>query len=200
MMTKRIVICTDGTWNTPDQENETNVIHMARSISPLSDGTPQVVFYDSGVGTDVGEGFFGRIQKFIGGVTGRGLDKNIEDAYRFLVLNYEEGDKVYLFGFSRGAYTVRSPSSRRGSRVFTPTSAVGKQSTTFRTARSNGYGRPPRQAVSRSIRRISVSSSARSSTASSTRTIGAGGSSASSRAKLALHPPRASTSARARGT
>ncbi|MBD2441391.1 DUF2235 domain-containing protein [Nostoc sp. FACHB-110] len=45
---------------------------------------------------------------YLGGATGLGIDQNIEDCYRFLVLNYVPGDEIYLFGFSRGAYTVRS--------------------------------------------------------------------------------------------
>ena len=103
-MTKRIVICSDGTWNQPNQEFPTNVVKAARAILPLdSSGTIQAVFYDPGVGSE--GGFWERIR---GGVTGKGLDKNIQDAYRFLMQNYEPGDEVILSGFSRGAYTVRS--------------------------------------------------------------------------------------------
>jgi hypothetical protein len=61
-----------------------------------------VVFYDWGLGTT------NIIDKIKGGVTGAGIDKNIRDAYRFLVHNYAPGDEIHLFGFSRGAYTVRS--------------------------------------------------------------------------------------------
>ncbi len=101
---KRIVICSDGTWSTPDRELPTNVTRMARAVLPTApDGAAQVVFYDAGVGT---EGSW--LWRLLGGVSGRGLEKNIRDCYRFLVHNYEEGDEIYLFGFSRGAYTVRS--------------------------------------------------------------------------------------------
>ena len=106
---KRIVICSDGTWNTADQKNggeyrPTNVVKMARTISAVSkDGISQVVFYDEGVGADK----WG-LDRLTGGAFGRGLDKNIEDAYRFLMRNYIKGDEIFLFGFSRGAYTVRS--------------------------------------------------------------------------------------------
>ena len=62
---------------------------------------PQQVFYDWGVGSYGG-------QRISGGAFGAGLDKNIQDAYRFLVHNYVKGDEIYLFGFSRGAYTARS--------------------------------------------------------------------------------------------
>ena len=100
---KRIVICSDGTWQTPNQKNPTHVVEMARSVSPTApDGTTQVVLYDWGVGTE------GRIRRLAGGISGQGIRRNIRDCYRFLVHNYEDGDEIYLFGFSRGAYTVRS--------------------------------------------------------------------------------------------
>ncbi|MDZ7291495.1 MAG: DUF2235 domain-containing protein [candidate division KSB1 bacterium] len=107
-MPKRIVVCSDGTWNTPDQRDgkvfcPTNVVKMARAIAPLArDGWAQVVFYDEGVGTHWG------LDRLTGGAFGVGLSKNIKDAYLFLINNYIDGDEIYLFGFSRGAYTVRS--------------------------------------------------------------------------------------------
>lgn len=98
---KRIVIFSDGTWNSPEQSEPTNVLMLARGIQPLAaDGVEQVTFYDWGVGTDR--------KKMMGGVSGEGIDKNIQDCYRFLVHNYNLGDQIFLFGFSRGAYTVRS--------------------------------------------------------------------------------------------
>ena len=101
---KRIVICSDGTWNTPDTERPTNVTRIARAVLPCDPGgTVQVVFYDAGVGTE-GPWFW----RVLGGVSGKGIEKNIRDCYRFLMHNYEPGDEIYLFGFSRGAYTVRS--------------------------------------------------------------------------------------------
>ena len=63
-------------------------------------GTEQVAFYDWGVGTDR--------KKMAGGISGVGIDKNIMDCYRFIVHNYDPGDALYFFGFSRGAYTARS--------------------------------------------------------------------------------------------
>lgn len=103
-MNKRIVICADGTWNRPEKDLKvdfpTNVLRLARAINPIAaDGKPQQVFYDWGVGSYYDE--------VIGGATGRGLHKNIMDGYRYLVQNYSPGDEIYLFGFSRGAYTVR---------------------------------------------------------------------------------------------
>ena len=97
---KRIVICADGTWNDPQDEHPTNVLRVARAISPLAaDGRPQVVFYDWGVGS-----YYATVR---GGASGLGIMKNIQDAYRFIVQNYQSGDEIFLFGFSRGAYTVR---------------------------------------------------------------------------------------------
>ena len=97
---KRIAVFADGTWNSPEKGRATNVLRMARAIKPESDGTKQVVFYDWGVGTDR--------KKLSGGLTGAGIDKNIMDCYRFLVHNYDAGDHLFFFGFSRGAYTARS--------------------------------------------------------------------------------------------
>lgn len=107
-MGKRLIICCDGTWNTPDQKDKgvpspSNVVKMAAAVSPTGkDGKTQVVFYDQGVGTG------NWMDKLAGGLTGKGLTKNVEDAYRFLCYNYEPDDEIYCFGFSRGAYTARS--------------------------------------------------------------------------------------------
>jgi uncharacterized protein (DUF2235 family) len=98
---KRIVICSDGTWNDPEDEHPTNVLRLARAIKPIaSDGVKQVVFYDWGVGS-----YYAMVR---GGTTGLGMMKNIQDGYRFIVQNFHPGDELFLFGFSRGAYTVRS--------------------------------------------------------------------------------------------
>ncbi|MBE9208427.1 DUF2235 domain-containing protein [Nostoc sp. LEGE 06077] len=98
---KRLVICCDGTWQQLASPYPSNVVKLAQSVKPIAqDGVPQIVFYDEGIGSES--------QKVLGGATGLGIDRNIEDGYRFLVLNYVPGDEIYLFGFSRGAYTVRS--------------------------------------------------------------------------------------------
>ena len=107
-MTRRLIVCSDGTWNTPEKKDRgvfapSNVVKMARASLPLSpDGTPQILFYDPGVGTG------NVLDKYSGGIFGIGLSQNVKDAYRFLMDNHVEGDDIYLFGFSRGAYTVRS--------------------------------------------------------------------------------------------
>jgi uncharacterized protein (DUF2235 family) len=97
---KRIAIFSDGTWKSPEEEGTTNVLRMARAVRPTAASAEQVAFYDWGVGTDR--------KKLAGGITGAGIDKNIMDCYRFIVHNYNPGDHLFFFGFSRGAYTVRS--------------------------------------------------------------------------------------------
>ena len=100
---RRLIVCCDGTWKAAESKTVTNVTYMARALAPTAlDGTTQVVFHDPGVGTG------NVVDKVSGGAFGDGLDLNIVDAYRFLVYNFEPGDQVFFFGFSRGAYTVRS--------------------------------------------------------------------------------------------
>ena len=102
-MKKRLVVCCDGTWQTLTTEYPTNVVKIAQAIKPVStDGTHQIIYYDEGIGTETS------LRKYSGGLFGKGMDQNIREAYRFLSLNYEDGDQIYLFGYSRGAYTVRS--------------------------------------------------------------------------------------------
>ncbi len=99
---KRIVFCFDGTWNKIDGDYPTNVARIAQSVSRFDkDGVPQIIHYDEGVGTT-------RTERFTGGMFGKGVIENIVEAYHFLVLNYEPGDKLYVFGFSRGAFSARS--------------------------------------------------------------------------------------------
>lgn len=106
---KRIVVCFDGTWNKPadealavDQRVETNVRRFYQSITDRgSDGAKQVKWYDEGVGTQW-------YDRFIGGTIGAGLELNIVQGYEFLAKEYQDGDEVYVIGFSRGAYTARS--------------------------------------------------------------------------------------------
>ncbi|MGL5924209.1 DUF2235 domain-containing protein [Chroococcidiopsis sp.] len=107
---KRLIVCCDGTWQNLSSPYPTNVVKIAQAIAPIdSNGIPQLVFYDEGIGAgNQAEKLFARADRILGGAFGIGIDTNIQDAYRFLCLNYEIGDEIYLFGFSRGAYTVRS--------------------------------------------------------------------------------------------
>jgi uncharacterized protein (DUF2235 family) len=141
-MAKRIILCFDGTWNTPAEKFaglralharfetlgargdealrraleaidpgpdavETNVCRLYRSIRRLApgeiapDSMGQIKWYDAGVGTS----WYDRLA---GGTLGLGLSRNIREGYHFLAKHWEPGDEVYVFGFSRGAYTARS--------------------------------------------------------------------------------------------
>ena len=99
---RNLVLCFDGTWNSDDASSPTNVVKTWRAIRPAtSAGVEQLAYYDRGVGT-------GRFDRFRGGVLGLGLARNVEIAYRWLTANYMPRDRLFLFGYSRGAYTARS--------------------------------------------------------------------------------------------
>ncbi len=101
---KRIVFCFDGTWNQLSADCLTNVAMLAQMVRPVAkDGTPQIVYYDEGIGTGVN-----RVLRAAQGAFGKGMLKIMREAYRFLIFNYESGDEIFAFGFSRGAYTARS--------------------------------------------------------------------------------------------
>jgi Uncharacterized alpha/beta hydrolase domain (DUF2235) len=92
---KRLAIFLDGTWNSID--SNTNVWRMrALCAGKSKDGKPQLIYYEVGV------------NGFLGGVFGQGLDENIRLAYEWLIENYNDGDEIFIFGFSRGAFTARS--------------------------------------------------------------------------------------------
>jgi hypothetical protein len=100
-----LVVCCDGTWNDPNQKDNgvlapTNVVKL---YNAALDSDDQKRYYHPGVG--VGDSWW---DKALGGGTGTGLSRNIQSAYRWLCENYTPGDAIYLFGFSRGAFTVRS--------------------------------------------------------------------------------------------
>ena len=97
-MSKRIVFCADGTWDSSTKH--TNVYKMYKSLVVSSDQMP---FYDDGVGVSGG-----LIVKLLGGAFGTGLWRKIKEGYTKIAHVYEEGDELFLFGFSRGAFTARS--------------------------------------------------------------------------------------------
>src|SRR5436309_15624100 len=107
---KNIVICCDGTGN-EISENISNVLKLYRCLRKSGKTAPQIVFYDPGVGTlarpDPWRKLWQDTITILGLATGYGLDDNVLAGYEFLVNNYQEEDNIYLFGFSRGAYTVR---------------------------------------------------------------------------------------------
>jgi uncharacterized protein (DUF2235 family) len=106
-MSKRLVLCCDGTWNTQEQKSEgrpcpTNVTKLVQAVAGTGDdGKEQRVFYHQGVGTS-------RWERLRGGAFGFGLSRNVKDTYRFIVKNFEPDDELFFFGFSRGAFTARS--------------------------------------------------------------------------------------------
>ena len=126
MKGRNILVCCDGTGNKYG-ENNTNVVILH---SLANEDEEQLAFYDPGVGTggerasvwvyqenkdsSLMERFFGKMktvrdktEDLCNLATGKGIQQNVEDAYRFLMKNYQEGDRLYIFGFSRGAFTVR---------------------------------------------------------------------------------------------
>lgn len=97
---KRLVLCMDGTWNT--QDSNTSIFHLSNLVADEDEnGVKQEIHYDVGVGTGV-------LDHFSGGVFGFGINKNILEAYEWLIEKYEDGDEIYIFGFSRGAFTART--------------------------------------------------------------------------------------------
>lgn len=96
-MSKRIIFCSDGTWN--DAATNTNVYKIFKAMNFSAEQCP---IYDDGVGADGNP-----ITQFLGGAFGEGLDGKIRDGYTRISHLYEHGDSIYLFGFSRGAYTAR---------------------------------------------------------------------------------------------
>lgn len=100
---RRLVMCFDGTWN--DVNDRTNVarIHEAIPELPEQAGGPaaQIKYYDPGVGTHLGS-------ILTGGMLGNGLTENVREGYAWLIRHWRPDDQLFLFGFSRGAYTARS--------------------------------------------------------------------------------------------
>ncbi|KAK5132837.1 hypothetical protein LTR08_008552 [Meristemomyces frigidus] len=120
MAHKRLIVACDGTWVHSDNgfqrdswlpwktsgrlATSSNVSRICRALFPRSaDGIPQIVYYQAGLGSQNNAYSY-----FIGGYLGSGISENIREAYAFICSNYEDGDEIFLIGFSRGAFTARS--------------------------------------------------------------------------------------------
>src|SRR5438309_2541066 len=115
---RNIVIFSDGTGQDggvhPEQRlSNVYKLYRAARVGPDNDIDPdaQVAFYDPGLGTDTSAtgltSIHRKITKLLSSVTGRGITTNIADCYEFIINHYRPGDRIFLFGFSRGAYTIR---------------------------------------------------------------------------------------------
>ncbi|MGE3784024.1 MAG: DUF2235 domain-containing protein, partial [Alphaproteobacteria bacterium] len=104
-MSKNIVVCYDGTGNEYGRNN-TNVVRTFEAILRDQD---QIAFYDPGIGTFsfLGRTLGRRLGTLMGKAFGYGLEENIEDGYEYLMNNFVPGDTLFVFGFSRGAFTAR---------------------------------------------------------------------------------------------
>ena len=106
-MTRHLIVCCDGTWNDPNDKDDgvlapTNVFKLFNAVDLSVKEPKQQTRYQSGVGTE------GLVDRALGGLVGAGLGEDICDCYHWLARKYQPGDKLFLFGFSRGAFTARS--------------------------------------------------------------------------------------------
>lgn len=107
---KRIIVCCDGTWQdgviVKECWKQTNILKLSRALE-LEDQRsgvpiPQVVYYQCGIGAS-----HNLYSEYVDGATGESLSEKVQEAYAFIAQNYHPGDEIFLFGFSRGAYTAR---------------------------------------------------------------------------------------------
>ena len=104
-MSKNIILCSDGTGNKGGYGEDTNVYKLYKAVDIHNDKHPQITYYDNGVGARENQNKY--VQK-LRKAFGLGFQGNIGELYEFLALNYNPGDAIYLFGFSRGGATVRA--------------------------------------------------------------------------------------------
>lgn len=127
---RNIVICCDGTWNNPKQEDNgvpapTNVVRLFNALAQHDDqGGAQLKYYHPGLGGEE----MGLKEKILGGALGIGITRHICSAYHWLGNQYEEGDNVYIFGFSRGAFTARCLAGMLGKGLLSLRGITPKQS------------------------------------------------------------------------
>ncbi|NNE82635.1 MAG: DUF2235 domain-containing protein [Alphaproteobacteria bacterium] len=105
---KRLIVCCDGTWNSPEQETNgipapTNVFKIYNAVAEPDDGIKQLKYYHPGLGSEGGI-----FESVVDGALGKSIGRHIKSAYHWLGQNFEKDDEIYLFGFSRGAFTARS--------------------------------------------------------------------------------------------
>jgi uncharacterized protein (DUF2235 family) len=112
---KNIVVCCDGTGN----QIELNLSNVLKLFRIATKNDTQRVYYSAGIGTigssDPWSRWKQNVKSVLELVTGYGLDADIQGAYEYICRHYEEGDLIFLFGFSRGAYTVRALAGRAAS-------------------------------------------------------------------------------------
>jgi uncharacterized protein (DUF2235 family) len=130
---KRLAIYLDGTWNTPKSRTSVTLLKELTADCDAQ-GNPQVAHYDDGVGNVLG-------QRLSGGLLGSGLSDKVIAAYDWLAGNYEDGDSVYLFGFSRGAFTARSLAGMIARHGLTRPSAQSRGREVFALYRRTGYAK-----------------------------------------------------------
>jgi uncharacterized protein (DUF2235 family) len=104
---RRLVLCLDGTWNAAEDNEITNVVRIRDLIEPKIESGGHIeyqrVYYHTGVGTGLS-----KTSNVFDGATGRGLGENVRTVYKFLSQHFRDGLEIYVFGFSRGAFTARS--------------------------------------------------------------------------------------------
>jgi uncharacterized protein (DUF2235 family) len=153
---KRIVVCMDGTWQSLNQDDLTNIGIISRSIAhkeTRADGSQveQIVFYTLGVGSSLSalsdqsllSGLQTSLNRTIGGAFGEGLEDLILDTYLRIAFNYEAGDEIYIFGFSRGAFAARRLSGFINAAGIVSRRYIHMAREGFRIY----YSRPPRSAA-----------------------------------------------------
>lgn len=99
-MGRRLAVFSDGTGNSAGSADKTNVWRLFQALDTTQ--PDQLAYYDDGVGTSSV-----KFLALLGGVFGWGLKRNVIDLYKFLCRNHQDGDEIYAFGFSRGAFTIR---------------------------------------------------------------------------------------------
>lgn len=105
---KDIVFCADGTWDHPHQETDgvPSITNVRKFFKALVTGEHELPIYDDGVGVDGNP-----LEHLLGGAFGEGLLAKVKDGYKQIAAAYQPGDRIHIFGFSRGAYTARSLAS-----------------------------------------------------------------------------------------